>query len=82
MAARFAFVRKTDPDIDRMSQAAQTAKDVASTAGGVAKTFVRGSAGSNSPSDVDYGPGPAPASQTPPVTDAWYKSYGRYAPKK
>lgn len=72
MAGRFAFVPK----------ATQTAKDVASTAGGVAKTFVTGSSGSNSPRDVDFGSGPAPASQTPPVNDAWYKSYGRYAPKK
>ena len=65
-----------------MSKVPQAAKDVASTAGGVAKTFVTGTSGSNSPKDIDYGPGPAPASQTPQVNDAWYKSYGRYAPKR
>ena len=65
-----------------MSKVPQAAKDVASTAAGVAKTFVTGSAGSDSPKDIDYGPGPAPPTQTPQVDNAWYRSYGRYAPAK
>ena len=74
MANRFAFAAKTiDP---------QKVKDVASTALGTAKTFITGTAGSNSPKDVDFGPGPAPATQTPAVPDAWYKAYGKYASKR
>jgi hypothetical protein len=66
-----------------LPRAAQAVRDAASTAGGVAKTFLTLPEGrSTSETSIDYGPGPAPATQTPGVADAWYKSYGRFAPKR
>jgi len=52
------------------------AKVYAPVAVGVAKTFMKGTAGSNSEKDIDYGPGPAPKSPAPPKPPAdYYKEY-------
>ncbi len=55
--------------------------DYASVAGGVAKTFLKGTAGSGSEKDIDYGPGPTPKAPTPKAPDDIYKSYGAYSPR-
>jgi len=64
-----------------MADKIKLAKDMASVAGGVAKTFAGGTAGSGSEKDIDYGPGPSPEPKHLFPPEDFYKGYGAYAPR-
>ncbi len=58
----------------RKKQAVQTAKELASTTAGVAKTFITAPEGrSTSEHEIDYGEGPAPKPKTLSPPSHWYK---------
>jgi hypothetical protein len=71
VANRFAFVPKM-----------QDVKDTAKAFGNTMKTFAIGDFQQPDERLYPTGQGPTPPTPTPQPPEAWYRSYGRYAPPK